>query len=250
MNCRIAFTRFGVSAGFACSISAIVPLTTGEAMLVPLSDRYGSFAVGTVPHSRISGLVLKSVLPASASDSMPTPGATRSGLAWKSIAVGPRELNAGDGVVAAIDRAVVARRADGDDPRRVAGRADRAVLRLAVGRSAEVARGGDDDEPGLDRALGGERQRVGVVRLVDAGGDREVDDAEVQRVLVRDRVVDRRDDVADVALAGGVEHFLDEQRRARRDAAAAAARVVAVAGDDARRRACRGRSRRRRRTGS
>ena len=63
-------------------------------MLVPLSERYGSVAVGTVPHSRISGLVLKSVLPASASDSMPTPGATRSGLAWKSIAVGPRELKA------------------------------------------------------------------------------------------------------------------------------------------------------------
>ena len=50
-------------------------------MLVPLSDRYGSVAVCTVPQSRIGGLVSKSVLPASASDSMPTPGATRSGLA-------------------------------------------------------------------------------------------------------------------------------------------------------------------------
>ncbi len=45
-----------------------------------------------MPHSRISGLALKSVLPASVSDSMPTPGATMSGFAWKSSAVGPREL--------------------------------------------------------------------------------------------------------------------------------------------------------------
>src|SRR5262245_4531226 len=93
VNCRIAFTRFGVSEGFACSMSAIVPLTTGDAMLVPLSERYGSDAVVTVPQRRISGLVFHSVLPASASDSMPTPGATRSGLATKSIADGPRELN-------------------------------------------------------------------------------------------------------------------------------------------------------------
>ena len=41
MYCRIAFTRFGVSAGLACSISATVPLTTGAAMLVPDSVRYG-----------------------------------------------------------------------------------------------------------------------------------------------------------------------------------------------------------------
>src|SRR5262249_29463603 len=81
------------SDGFACSMSAIVPLTTGDAMLVPLSERYGSAAVLTVPQRRAAGLVFQSVLPASASASMPTPGATRSGLATKSIAAGPRELN-------------------------------------------------------------------------------------------------------------------------------------------------------------
>ena len=32
---------FGVSDGFACSISATVPLTTGAAMLVPVRLRYG-----------------------------------------------------------------------------------------------------------------------------------------------------------------------------------------------------------------
>ena len=49
MYCRIAFTAFGVSDGFACSIKAIVPLTAGAAMLVPVRLRYGSDGVGTVP---------------------------------------------------------------------------------------------------------------------------------------------------------------------------------------------------------
>ena len=39
--CRMALTAFGVSEGFAWSISATVPLTTGAAMLVPLMLRYG-----------------------------------------------------------------------------------------------------------------------------------------------------------------------------------------------------------------
>src|SRR5687767_10636943 len=85
-------------------MSAMVPLTTGAAMLVPLSERYGSAGVGTVPQSRISGLVFHSVLPASAIDSIPTPGATRSGLAWKSIALGPRELK---GATMSSDRSAV-----------------------------------------------------------------------------------------------------------------------------------------------
>src|SRR4051812_5658443 len=89
----MAFTMSGVRFGFACRTSAIVPLTTGAAMLVPLSERYGSVAVGTVPRRRIWGFAFHSVLPASAVDSIPTPGATRSGFAWLSIALGPRELN-------------------------------------------------------------------------------------------------------------------------------------------------------------
>ena|SRR5437773_7033176 len=52
---RTALTRFGVSVGFACSIRAMVPVTTGAAMLVPLNDRYGSVAVGNVPHRRAAG---------------------------------------------------------------------------------------------------------------------------------------------------------------------------------------------------
>src|SRR6266540_1855515 len=37
--CRIAFTRFGVSVGFACSINATLPATTGADMLVPVRLR-------------------------------------------------------------------------------------------------------------------------------------------------------------------------------------------------------------------
>ena len=55
--------------------------------------------------------------------------------------------------------------------------------------------------PASHRALRGERQRIGVVRLVDARRDRQVDDADVQRVLVGDDVVERGDDVADAAAA-------------------------------------------------
>ena len=45
--------------------------------------------------------------------------------------------------------------------------------------AAVVAGRRDHDDPGADRALGGERQRIGVVRLVHAGRDRQVDDADV-----------------------------------------------------------------------
>ena len=44
MYARIAFTAFGVSDGFACSIRATTPVTAGAAMLVPLSEMYGKRA--------------------------------------------------------------------------------------------------------------------------------------------------------------------------------------------------------------
>src|SRR6187551_4062332 len=57
--CRIAFTRLGVSDGFAWNISATVPATTGAAMLVPVRLKYGCAAVSTVPHKRAPGCVAK-----------------------------------------------------------------------------------------------------------------------------------------------------------------------------------------------
>ena len=53
----MAFTRFGLSDGFAWSISATVPATTGDAMLVPLRLRYGRLGVSRLPLSRYAALV-------------------------------------------------------------------------------------------------------------------------------------------------------------------------------------------------
>ena len=89
--CRTAFTALGVSPGLACSIRATTPLTTGAAMLVPLSVRYGIRAA-VVPATRSAGLRSANALSLSLSETMRVPGATRSGLAAKSNAVGPREL--------------------------------------------------------------------------------------------------------------------------------------------------------------
>ncbi len=44
---------------------------------------------------------------------------------------------------------------------------------------AEVARGRDDDDAGVDGALGRQRQRIGLVGLGDARANRQVDDADV-----------------------------------------------------------------------
>ena len=133
---------------------------------------------------------------------MPTPGASRSGFAAKSIHVGPSELNEAcrsslRGVVPEVRRG-----ADRQHPGRIAGARDAAELRSArcCRVLAHVAGGGDDDDAGVNRALGGERERIGRERLEHAGRDREVDDADVVGVLDRDRVVDRVDDVADVAV--------------------------------------------------
>ena len=90
----IALTMFGVSFGFAWSISATVPETIGEAMLVPVRLRYGFLPSSdhSDPLSRYCALVVKKRLPGADSETMPVPGATTSGFAMKSIAVGPREL--------------------------------------------------------------------------------------------------------------------------------------------------------------
>ena len=55
-----------------------------------------------------------------------------------------------------------------------------------VARCAVVPAAATTTMPASHGALRGQRQRIGVVRLVHAGRDREVDDADVQRVLVRD----------------------------------------------------------------
>src|SRR5204863_4677252 len=57
-----------------------------------------------VPDNRYGERELYSVLLGDVADSMPTPGATRSGLAVRSIAVGPRELK---GAIVSSERSIV-----------------------------------------------------------------------------------------------------------------------------------------------
>ena len=167
-------------------------------------------------------------------DTVPTPGATRSGFAAQSMYVGPRELkppivsSARFGVPFVLDAPTV--RTHGALP----GRDDRAVLRLTGGVLALVAGSGDDHHSGVDDALGRERQRVGPVRLAHRRADRHVHDADVVLSVMREHPVERRDDVADRALAVGVENLEGDDARVGRDAGLLAVGIVSVAGDDAR----------------
>ncbi len=97
----------------------------------------------------------------------------------------------------------------------------------------QVAGGGDDDDAGVDRALGREGQRIGFIGFGDACAHRQVDDADVVRHAVGDGPLEGGDDVADDAAAVLIEDFQADQVRRRRDARVRAIRVVAVAGDDA-----------------
>ena len=123
--------------------------------------------------------------------------------------------------------------ADREHPRRISWRGDTAVDLRPVGGPAEVARRSHHDDARVYRALGGERERIGVERLGHGRADRQVDDADVPAGFVGDGVVDRRDGRADRAVTLLVEHLERDDGRARRDAAVQAGGVEAVAGDDA-----------------
>ena len=82
----------------------------------------------------------------------------------------------------------------------------------------EVAGGSDDDDAAVDRALGGERQRIGLVGFGDGRAHRQVDDADVVRDLVGDHPLEGGDDVADDAAAVLIENLQADEVRRRRDA--------------------------------
>ncbi len=128
-------------------------------------------------------------------------------------------------------------RADRQHPGRVARGRDGAVLRLLRVPDLllpQVASRGDDNDAGIDGALGGESQGIGFVGLGDARAHRQVDDANVVRHAVCDGPFERGDDVADDAAAMLIEHLQADQVRRGRDARVRAVGVVAVAGDDSR----------------
>jgi hypothetical protein len=103
---------------------------------------------------------------------------------------------------------------------------------VAIGVFAVVSGGGDDDNAGVHGLAGGQGQRIGLVRLVHSRRDRQVDHADIERVPMMDRVVDRGDDIADHPVAAAVEDLERDEVRGRRDPGTGARGVEAVAGHD------------------
>src|SRR3954452_10452768 len=86
-------TRSGVSDGLADSICATRPLTMAVAMDVPEPRRYGAAIVlGKFVDNAEPGKSGDTPEPGAASDTMCAPGATTSGFARPSAAVGPRPV--------------------------------------------------------------------------------------------------------------------------------------------------------------
>ena len=106
---------------------------------------------------------------------MPTPGATRSGLGVPSMAAGPRELNAATTSSARSGVPLSSLAPTVSTHGALPGAAMLPYCGVAARTLAEVAGGRDDDDAGADGAEGGLGERVGVVGLVDAGRDRQVD---------------------------------------------------------------------------
>ena len=127
----------------------------------------------------------------------------------------------------------MARGANRQHPRRVAGAGDAAVLHLPIRGCAEIARRRHDDDARINGAACGERQGVGVIGLEDAGRHRQIDDTDVVDVLDRDRVINSRDHVAQIPVPLGVEHFESHELCFGRDTRPGAAGVEAVARDNA-----------------
>ena len=71
----------------------------------------------------------------------------------------------------------------------------------AVASPSIVSSSGDDDNACLHRGFGRDGEWIRLVRLVHAGGNREIDDAHIQCVFVGDDIIERVDHVADVAVA-------------------------------------------------
>ena len=135
MYCRIAFTAFGVSDGIRLQHQRDVPVTTGAAMLVPLSARYGGCASDECRRAAHFGLALTERAARRRQRKVPTPGATRSGFAAQSRYVGPRELKVAIDVVARSGVPFVLDAPTVSTHGALPGARDAAVLRLARRRS-------------------------------------------------------------------------------------------------------------------
>ncbi len=149
-------------------------------------------------------------------------------------------------VVVARDRVVVIGGADRDRRGRVTGRGD-------AGKSAGCRCSStpwlpadvDDDDARLRRLLDRLHERVARGRLVNRVAERQVDDVDAEHVLVRDRKLNRADDVAGLAAAVLVEHLQPDELHGRGDAFVLRRHCTSDSRRSGPRRACHGRSRRR-----
>ena len=144
-----------------------------------------------------------------------------------------RGTEVGDGVVRHLVRATGGEGADREHPRCVAGRCDAAPLRGAGRVPPAVAGGGHDGNAAVHQRLGGQRQRVRVVRLGHRGADRQVHHADpVARAVFVDPI-EGSQHVADRPLTLLVQHFERHERDARRHARVLPGRQGAGAAEDA-----------------
>ena len=176
----MALTRFGVSKGFACSISATVPLTTGAAMLVPDSVRYGLYVVADRPveQSGRMGGVEEAGRIAQRHDAVP--GATSPASPGSRSPTGPSSCRARSTSSVRVHRALRVRSADREDPRRIARSGDAAVLRFAVGRLRPKLPAAETTTMPASTARFAASVRGSVQEgLGDRRADRQVDDADV-----------------------------------------------------------------------
>ena len=121
-------------------------------------------------------------------------------------------------VVVARNRVVVIGGADRNRRGRVAGRGDTGKSQVALIVDAVVAGRGHDDDARLRRPLHGLHERIARGRFVNRMAERQVDDVDAEESLVRNRELNRADDVAGLAAAVLVEHLQPDELHRRGDA--------------------------------
>jgi len=145
-----ALMAFGVSAGWPAASAPAMPATCGAAMLVPAQAQilWRAFT----PLTRAAGRVLKNMLPATASETVPRQA--------HNIGFGPNRdtsdtrTECRDGVIASDGRAIGLEAADGEHPGRVARRTDAAVLKLAGRGSCRGCRPRRHEDACVDDTFG------------------------------------------------------------------------------------------------
>ena len=131
----------------------------------------------------------------------PVSGGRDVGLREPVVPRGPARAVGRDAIVGARRRVERLNRADRQRRRGVAGRGHARVSRQARRRVHAVVPGrGHDDQPGAHGAFDRLHERVAGGRLVDRVPERQVHDADAERVLVVDRELDGAQHVARLSL--------------------------------------------------